>query len=143
MQPPGKKSPLPLPANPLKRFRSCQVHPLPPLLPPFGNFGTRFKKQKGRCRLYGDSQYHLFVFPFLHKSRYAHVLESLFNNILGLTVAVLLLTTVFFSSYLTSLHKFKNLKRTVFKDLWHKYKYLRLKSPKYKAKRKLQKNYII
>ena len=58
----------------------------------------------------------LFSYFLLHKSRYAYVLESLFNNIPGLTVAVLL-NTVFFSSYLTSLHKFKNLKRTVFKDL--------------------------
>ena len=74
----------------------------------------------------------LFSYFRLYKSKYPHILESLFNNILGLTVAVLL-TTVFFSSYLSSLHKFKKLKRTVFKDLWLKYKYFRLKSPKYKV----------
>ena len=82
-----------------------------------------------------------------HKSRYAHVLQSFFNNFPGLTVAVLL-TTVFFSSYLTSLHKFKNLKSFKVFKLFLKIcesntKYLRLKSPKYKAKLNLQKNYYI
>ena len=82
-----------------------------------------------------------------HKSRYAHVLQSFFNNFPGLTVAVLL-TTVFFSSYLTSLHKFKNLKSFKVFKLFLKIcesntKYLRLKSPKNKAKLNLQKNYYI
>ena len=85
------------------------------------------------------------IFPhlLLHTSRYAHVLESLFNKVPGLTVAVLL-TTVFFSSYLTSSYKFKNLKRTAFKICDTNTKYLRLKSPKCKARKlKLQKNYYL
>ena len=83
----------------------------------------------------------LFSDFLLHKSRYAHLLESLFKNIPGFAVAVFL-NTVFLSSYLASLHKFENLERTVFKDLWIK-KYLRLKPSKYKAKLNLQKNYYI
>ena len=83
--------------------------------PLFENLVQGSKSRKEGANYMGSPS-PLFSYFLLHKSRYAHVLESLFNNIPGLTVAVLL-NTVFFSSYLTSLHKFKNLKRTVFKDL--------------------------
>ena len=69
-------------------------------------------KQKGGAD-YAGIPSPLFSHFLLHESRYAHVLESLFNKVAG-TVAVLL-TAVFFSPYLTSLYKFKNLKRTAFK----------------------------
>ena len=117
-------------AIPLKKVTSLSQQPpsktlglvkAPAPIPPhFWKFGTRFKKQKEGADYMGIPS-SLFSYFFLQKSRYAHVLECLFNNISGLTVAVLL-TTVFISSYSTSLHKFKKLKRTVFKDLWLKHK---------------------
>ena len=93
----------------LRKFRFYQP-------PPFFENLVRGSKRRKKGADFVVIPSPLFSYFLLHKSRYAHVLESLFNNIPGLTVAVLL-NTIFFSSYLTNLHKFKNLKRTVFKDL--------------------------
>ena len=87
MQPPNpwKKSPLSFPATPLKKSRSCQAPP--PSL--FGNLARGSKSWKEGAD-YVVIPSSLFSYFLLHTSRYTHVLESLFNNIPALTVAVLL-----------------------------------------------------
>ena len=124
-----KKVPSRLPSNPPQKIWVLSSPTPAPFL--FENL-VRGSKSRKEGTDYVEIPNLLFSHFIFHKIRYAHVLESLFKKISGVTVSVLL-NTVFFSSYLTSLHKFKNLERTPFKICDSNPKFLRRKSPKYKA----------
>ena len=97
-----KKSHLSLSQQPLLQNSGLVKTPTPSAH--FWKFGTRFEKQKKEGADHVGIPSPLFSYFLLHKSRYAHVLESLFNNIRGLTVAVLL-TTVLFSYIIQKFEK--------------------------------------
>ena len=132
MQPPWKKVSL-FSSNPPQKIRSCQG------LPPFCKFAARFKKQERGCRLFPVPS---FLISFCVKVG-MHMCWSLSL----ITFQALQLHD--FSLQFSSLHTWQvYINWKIWKGLLLKIcdlntKYLRLKSPKYKAKLKLQKNYVI
>ena len=120
-------------SNPPQKIRSCQGPPS------FWKFATRFKKQKWGCRLFPVPS---FLISFCIKIG-MHMCWSLS------LITFQALQLQYFSIPFSSLHTWQiYINSKIWKELFLKIcesnkKYLRLKSPKYKAKLNLQKNYYI